>query len=266
MSYATIEPSVNQGQPVELYLFVRGSESFRFCTFPDGITYLSNLYTHAAISRDKVKQNTDPFKNDIKFTFPRTNLFALSFLQGNLEDITTVTIYRGHIADNDFKTYWKGRVLGCETTENAVDILCESVYTSLRRIGVRARYEYTCRHALYSSQCGANKASFDAFGAIDTVINNGMSITISEASSQVDGYYTAGFLEVNGIRRFITNHIGSQLDLLTSIDSTLIGQTATIYAGCDHLRTTCNSKFNNLDNFGGFPFIPSKNPFIGSPY
>ena len=190
----------------------------------------------------------------------------MSFLQGNIEDVTTVTIFRGHIGDNDFQSYWKGRVIGCETSQNTVTIICESIYTSLRRIGIRARYEYTCRHALYSPQCGVNKDSFDAFGVIDSVSENGLSVTISEASSQVDGYYNAGFLIVNGIRRFITNHTGEQLDLLTSIDATLIGQTATIYAGCDHLRTTCNSKFSNSINFGGFPFIPSKNPFVGSPY
>jgi hypothetical protein len=25
--------------------------------------------------------------------------------------------------------------------------------------------------------------------------------------------------------------------------------------------STCQSRFDNLDNYGGFPFIPLKNPF-----
>jgi len=37
-----------------------------------------------------------------------------------------------------------------------------------------------------------------------------------------------------------------------------------IYPGCDRVRATCESKFDNLDNFGGFPWIPTKNPFGGS--
>lgn len=32
------------------------------------------------------------------------------------------------------------------------------------------------------------------------------------------------------------------------------------YFGCNKIHTTCKDKFNNLNNFGGFPFMPSKNP------
>lgn len=33
-----------------------------------------------------------------------------------------------------------------------------------------------------------------------------------------------------------------------------------MYAGCNKLNTTCKDKFNNLHNFGGFPYIPVDNP------
>ena len=33
-----------------------------------------------------------------------------------------------------------------------------------------------------------------------------------------------------------------------------------MYAGCNKLNTTCKDKFDNLHNFGGFPYIPTKNP------
>jgi len=32
-------------------------------------------------------------------------------------------------------------------------------------------------------------------------------------------------------------------------------------AGCDHSVSTCAARFDNLANYGGFPFIPTKNPF-----
>jgi hypothetical protein len=34
-------------------------------------------------------------------------------------------------------------------------------------------------------------------------------------------------------------------------------------AGCDRTFATCQSKFGNSLNFGGFPWIPVKNPFAG---
>jgi uncharacterized phage protein (TIGR02218 family) len=34
------------------------------------------------------------------------------------------------------------------------------------------------------------------------------------------------------------------------------GDTFTVYFGCDHTPGTCRSKFNNLANFRGFPYVP----------
>ncbi len=34
------------------------------------------------------------------------------------------------------------------------------------------------------------------------------------------------------------------------------GDTFTVYYGCDHTPGTCQSKFNNLANFRGFPYVP----------
>ena len=43
-----------------------------------------------------------------------------------------------------------------------------------------------------------------------------------------------------------------------------LGDDVIAYAGCDKLNSTCHTKFNNIVNFGGFPFIPSDNPFTGT--
>ncbi len=34
------------------------------------------------------------------------------------------------------------------------------------------------------------------------------------------------------------------------------GDAFTVYDGCDHTPGTCQSKFNNLANFRGFPYVP----------
>ena len=40
--------------------------------------------------------------------------------------------------------------------------------------------------------------------------------------------------------------------------------TVTLYPGCTKSRAVCKNKFDNLNNYGGFPWIPTKNPFGGS--
>ena len=43
-----------------------------------------------------------------------------------------------------------------------------------------------------------------------------------------------------------------------------LGQTVDVFAGCDHSLAICESKFANVINYGGFPFVPIKNPFNSS--
>lgn len=272
MSYDFYETSDKQGQPIELYEFIQGESSYCYTTYHEDITFNTKVYRPSSISRDKVKQTTDSFKNDINVKFKRTDDFALSFITLTPENITTLTVYRGHVGDVDsdgvidFKAYWKGRVLGGEVDNNTINLVCESVFTSLRRLGIRARYQYGCRHSLYSTGCGVNKDSFSNSGVIESISTNGTVLTISEASSQEDGYYSGGFIVVNNVKKFIVNHTGSSIEIMNPFPFAVASRTANFYAGCDRSKTTCEQKFNNVINFGGFPYIPSKNPFVTSPY
>ena len=58
----------------------------------------------------------------------------------------------------------------------------------------------------------------------------------------------------------IIRDYGSGVELLSpaAIES---GTPVLLTVGCDHSTQTCASRFGNLDNYGGFPAIPSKNPF-----
>lgn len=49
----------------------------------------------------------------------------------------------------------------------------------------------------------------------------------------------------------------------TDID---IADTFDVYAGCDKLSTTCKTKFDNIDNFGGFHLIPGQDKVWMAPW
>jgi hypothetical protein len=44
-----------------------------------------------------------------------------------------------------------------------------------------------------------------------------------------------------------------------------VGNTISAFPGCRRTIDDCVNKFNNLDNFGGFPHSPGRNPFDGQP-
>src|SRR5690606_26054139 len=52
-------------------------------------------------------------------------------------------------------TYWKGRVISATASGSTITLECEPVFTSLKLYGLRARFQRTCRFALYSPECGA---------------------------------------------------------------------------------------------------------------
>lgn len=266
MTYQTYEDSLSSGAPVELYELIQGVTRWNFCSAANSITYLGQVFEPSTITRDRIKQTSDIFKDSLKLTFPRSDSFASQFLGFAPEEVTTVTIFRGHTNDTDgeFIVYWKGRVVGAKTSGNKIEIECESVFTSIRRPGLRARFEYACRHTLYGSGCGVNRELYKHVGTVLS-ISGGLEITVSGASSEADGFYTGGiFVSAEGSARFITSHVGDVVTISRTISDLVGSQSATIYPGCDHLTGTCNTKFNNLDNHGGFPWIPSRNPFNGS--
>jgi len=265
MTYAAYESSVESGTPLELYVFATGSVVTRLVTSESNFTLGFDTYTASAVKRDRVKQSSDPFKDGLRVSFPRGDEFASQFIGVSPDAITTLTIYRGHYGDPDaqFQVYWKGRVIGARATENEIGLDCESVFTSIQRPGLRAKFEYGCRHTLYGTECRVSSTIYRHVGSV-LITSTPTVIDVSGADTYAAGYFNGGMLiDSFGTPRGIVSHSGTSITLTRQFVSLPVGA-VTLHPGCDHLKETCNTKFNNLDNFGGFPYIPSRNPFNGS--
>ena len=267
MTYQQYDESVQDGDPFHLYLFERGSTVFTYTDLAVEYEALSEVWEPVGLISGKVIRDRDFQKSTISIQFPRTNALANSFLFGDLEDRTSVTIYRGYRSDPDQEVivYWKGRVSGTKTSGQIVTIDCEPILNALRQPGLRSRYTRNCRYALYRRGCNLNQEDF-AVAAEATAIN-GAVITVTEAALQADGWYTGGMIKAqDGVLKFIRLHVGDQLTLMSVYDGLVesSGQDIFIYPGCDRLLSTCRDKFDNLNNYGGVPYIPTENPFVGS--
>ncbi len=267
MTYSTYENSVQLGTPVELYEFTQGLSRWFYISGRNEVVRLGNTYTPSSISRDRLKQSTDVFKNGVRLSFPRTNEFASQFLGFPPEELTTVTILRGHWGDPDaeYQVYWKGRVIAAKVSGSQIDIECEPIYSSLRRPGLRAKFELTCRHVLYGRGCTLNRELFRLDGTVLSIIG-GLNVQVSGSGAFPAGYFTGGLLEIptTGSARFVVGHAGDVVTLTRPLPELTGSMAVALFPGCDHTKATCLAKFNNLDNFGGFPWIPKTNPFGGS--
>ena len=269
MSYLSKDQSTEDSNPYYRFLFVQGSTEYRYTTQPYIVGDSGGTWEPVPIDSSEITQSNEMAKDAVKLIIPSDNSFARLFLGGVPEQITSITIFRGDGAEEEFEYYWKGRVAGASVTGDMVTLECENIFTSMRRPGLRARYQKNCRHALYRRGCSLNDYDFAAAGVATSA--SGFLVTIQDLidSSITDGYFTGGMIETgDGFLRYITNHSGTTLTLIRpfqALEDEVNGSAGTanvtLYPGCDHTRNTCKDKFNNLNNFGGFPWIPGKNPF-----
>lgn len=264
MAYNDQEISIQGGAPYFLYEFVTPDATFRYTDYPDVITYDSNDYDDFPIRHSEIKQTSELSKNGVTVTIPIQGTFAALFLGWSPDYIVSCTIRRGHFGATDTLVYWKGRVVSHNIHLSTIELKCESIFTSMRRAGIRARYQRNCRHALYGAGCGVSKASYAVAGTVSAV--DELELTITAADSYDDGYFLGGIVEMDdGSFRLIKSHEADAIVMnRSSRYITDGGTTVTLYPGCDRTIAMCKDRFNNLVNNGGFKWIPSKNPMGGS--
>ena len=267
MTYDAAERSLASGRPVELYSFNRQSQYFRYTSADSEQVVSSNTYQSVVIKRANIEQGTELNRGALQISVQRDLALVALYQAGPPSEIVTCQISQFHAGDNQVQIIWSGRIISMSIwADGMAKIILEPVYNSLRRMGLRRVYQRQCPHLLYGAACGANSSTFRVPGV---TASSGTTLTVSAVGAFANGYFAGGYVEwqvIVGIyeRRFIESHTTTSLVLSTRADVAL-GTAVNVYPGCDHLLATCNSKFANAANFGGLPYIPSKNPFDGTP-
>lgn len=219
------------------------------------------------ISRGSIEQSTEIGKAGLRITFARDVEVAQGFISTPPSEVTLLTPYRQHRGDCETVAVWMGCVLNAEWRESVVELNCEPVYTSLQRIGLRRLYQRNFPHVLYETACGASAVVFRVAGTVTSIA--GTLLSVPAAAGYAVGHFAGGYATwaANGIteKHMIVGHNTDIITLSAVPPGLAISDAIYLYPGCDRTLNTCHAKFGNSANFGGFPFIPTKNPFGGSP-
>lgn len=244
----------------ELYKFTLGSTVWCFTSGDRQESYDGRNYVPIAISRSSIEYKNDMSKDVLEITIDRKNDFAKKCLDDEIYAKVKLELFVKE--DNQFNVYWNGRLSIVKTNKGVITLVFESNMSDLRRVGGRRKAQRTCDHALYGSRCRVNKDNFFISGIISSITSSGL--VISECASKPNAYFSGGqVLFSDGISVYISQHIGANINLMRGKKSAKIGDSVNVYAGCDKSVSSCKTKFNNLNNFGGFPYMPTKNPFVG---
>lgn len=271
MSFDATEKSTESGSPVELYEFTADSGIYRYTSAADDVVISGVTYAQVnGLTRDAIQDAGDIYKSSLSVTAPEDFLISSFFEAYPPSDVCTLAIKRVHLSDlTDVATIWLGRILTVAWAPGHSTLTCESVFSRLKQPGLRRVYARTCPYVLYGNECKAVATSFQETAALNALSADGFQLTSATFSAHPDGYYGggkltfdegAGVLVHRGIRQSASGVI-----TITHPIATLTGASIVVVnPGCDHTKLTCQSKFGNLVNFGGFPYIPPVNPYTNS--
>lgn len=265
MTFQAQEISRASGQPVELYDFVLGGTEYLLCTSSDPQTYAAKTYLPLEINREAVQVGPEEDSSLLQITMPSSHALVRQFINSVPGVLCSLTIRRVHKTDaaNELYTLYKGIVRSVAFSDKGgvSQVGVMSTAGALARTIPRYAFTSLCGHMLFDRRCTINQNLFKFTGTASAVSSNQFTLT-GLTASKGDGWATAGFAVSNLDYRLILSQSLDVLTLLLPFNNNVSGTSVDVFAGCDHSAGVCQSKFANGINFGGYPFVPTTNPFV----
>jgi uncharacterized phage protein (TIGR02218 family) len=264
MTFDASESSVQDGIPIELWVFQVYGVNYRYTTAAEDYTHFASTYLARAISHSAFEETSQVKKNTVTLYVPRDFEILRFYESMPPSDVILLTVFQVHRGDTDAISAWTGRVMGSSRQKRTGELYCENIYTSLKRMGLRRPYSRQCPHVLYDpNSCKADEALFEFTAIVDSV--SGLQVQSTAFAAYPDGRLAGGVLEYEPTpgqieRRGIKSHVGNLVEMTHPIDDLQTLAQLRGLPGCKHNLADCDGFFDNVLNYGGTPFIPQKNP------
>lgn len=259
MSWADTEKSIEDNAPIELYKFERPvvGKLYLYTSAPDPITLEGSTYLPISLQRDKVKVTEDVNKAGLNIKIPFNSELVMDYIGEVIVDAILVTIYRENAGG--FIQYWTGSLDSISVNEPMSEVSCVTVAKSMEDSMLHLLHSVQCPYQLYhNSTCRVDEFTYTVAGTITA--STGTTITAAEFATKPDGWFLGGQLVANGRHRMVTGHTGDTVTISPYL-VTEAGMAVTVSAGCAHTTDECDTKFGNILNYGGEPFIPIRDPW-----
>ena len=266
MTFLDQDQSVHDSEPIECYLFTGPNFIIGYNDSEDDFTVNGQLYTSIeGLGRGDIETGVSiGADRSVRISVPFNCEVALQFgylLTPDYLNVQIIRIERGTVYDTDHEVIWLGEAVGFQTSGLLIDIAtASSAQQSIQRQLLTSYWQRTCNFDHYDSDtCKANKAANTTTSTV-TIIG-------SEAITVADDGFPDGELAIGqavntrtGEARLITDNLANVISLAYGFNDVLVGDTVNLIRGCKHTSDDCINTFNNLENYGGFRFIPRTSP------
>jgi uncharacterized phage protein (TIGR02218 family) len=118
-------------------------------------------------------------------------------------------------------------------------------------------YQANCQHVLYDANCGVVAGTYSTSGNVGAGSTRTQIEWSGAASAHQQGTITFTSGANTGVTATIKSAGSSWLQLAYPLPyAPAAGDVFSASYGCDRTMATCQSRFNNLSQFRGFPFVP----------
>lgn len=180
------------------------------------------------------------------------------------KDFNPSTNINVKIMDADERLLFYGRIASVEfNAKDGSAAIKLSTLGALMKGKIPTRtFSRECGFELFDENCALNKKDYSLtlLGKDCEFLENFTQIKSAKIGEKPDGYFLGGYVSFNNQHSYIMQHTGDTIFLMFPLKKLNKNVVLYVYAGCDKLLNTCKNKFNNEINYGGFPFVPGKNP------
>lgn len=266
-NFHTDEISIQDAQPVELYVFTYNNTDYTYTSsgYAKSV-YLNNnwyVFNPEFIERgDTLKTGNSNGTSEITtITVSRTNNIALLYQGAPPEDdLIRVRVYRVHgLNDSDYALILRG-VVTQVTFDGSYAELTITIENVLNRLIPRGKLSYYCQNTIYDNKCLLESDDFALTCYLDKS-DNGLKLFSSNLRERDDGWAINGFLKMGDSYRAIVNSEADWVQIKYPIRADNWQGSFKVYPGCENSFANCARKFKNTDNFSGVPYVMPYNAF-----
>lgn len=258
------------GAPVNLYEIVYGENpenKFRFTNHHDPLSFEGHTWVPSPIKHGKIKQPGRPKNDELVITISRKSPLAEHVRGGPPRRVLRVRVLEADVssgAAGEVIPIWHGRLSGIEPKGAEVVLKCAPAGSRMKMPALTRTYSRQCSVVLYGPDCKADKTA----ATESTTINTVPGVNVIELASGWEGSREqADFL--GGTVEW-TSDTGTEYRAIINIDNNILtldgpagelefGDSVDVVLGCPRTLAACRDLHDNINNYGGCPYIPYKN-------